>query len=74
MGGGGGEGGGERGYAGKVADIKRMTKNQNQRLFILPMCVGVGGGGGQGRAGPGRANGAVCRGVEAIIFICDTMF
>ena len=30
-----------------------MTKNQNQRLFILPMCVGVGGGGG--RAGQGRA-------------------
>ena len=42
---GGSEGRGGRGVAGKVVDIKRMTKNPDPE-FIFPFCACGGGEGG----------------------------
>ena len=66
-------GGGSRGYAGKVVDINRMTKNPNPGFFLLfPFFVSVGWGRGQSLAGQG--GGGVGKGVGAIIFICDPLY
>ena len=42
--GGGGERGGRRGYAGKVVDIQRRTKNPNPRSFYFSFFVSEGEG------------------------------
>ena len=51
-----GEGGGRGygGYAGKVVDIKRMTKNLNPGFFIFPFLFLAGLGEGAGTVGPGQ--------------------
>ena len=48
-----GGGGGSRGYAGKVVDINRMTKNPNPGFFLLFPFLFLWGGEG-GRAWQGK--------------------
>ena len=64
---------GLRGHAGKVVDIKRMTKDPNPGFFIFPFLGGVCGGGGA-QAVQGMARAGVGRGVGAIICICNALY